>query len=81
MSEPADKEDVKVLVDRLDKLGESFKGLREQNSAEHGSLFTKLTFITSLTGWLKDSWIRFTILPPPPVVKPTFNNPPKDGTQ
>lgn len=68
MSEPADKDDVKVLVAKLEQL-------REQNSAEHGSLFTKMTHLGNLMSWLKDAWKRFSILPPPPA------DPPKDDTQ
>ena len=76
MKEPADKEDVKALVEKLDQLGESVKGMRSQNSIEHGSLFTKLTHLGNLMGWLKDAWRRFSILPPPPM-----EIPPKDDTQ
>lgn len=68
MNEPADKDDVKMLADKLD-------GLRVQNSIEHGSLFSKMTHLGSLMGWLKDAWRRFSILPPPPP------DPPEDDTQ
>lgn len=76
MTDPADKEDVKVLVAKIDTLGRSVEGMRAQNSAEHGSLFTKLLHITELMHWLRDSWKRFMYLPPPPPDKP-----PKDNTQ
>ena len=42
------------------------EGNRTQNSLEHGSLFTKMTHLGNLMGWLKEAWRRFSILPPPP---------------
>lgn len=77
MSDPADKDDVKVLVEKLGKLGESIEGMRAQNSAEHGSLFTKMLHVTELMHWLRARWQRFMDLPPPPIKPP--NN--KDDTQ
>jgi hypothetical protein len=50
--EPATKEDIA-------KLEASIEGMRAQNSAEHGSLFTKLLRITELMTWLKAKWERF----------------------
>jgi hypothetical protein len=81
MNEPASKEDVKALVEKLDQLGDSFKGLRDQNSAEHGSLFTKMTHLTNLMTWLKEGWRRFSILPDPPEDRTKPGTPPKDDTQ
>lgn len=75
MNEPADKEDVKTLVTKLDQLGTSVENMRAQNSAEHGSLFTKMLNITNVVNWLKTAWLKFQILPPPPP------EPPKDDTQ
>jgi hypothetical protein len=81
MNEPASKEDMKVLVEKLDQLGDSVKGMRDQNSAEHGSLFLKMTHLGNLMGWLKDAWRRFSILPPPPEERPKPGATPKDDTQ
>lgn len=78
MNDPVTKDDVNVLVKKLDELGNSVKGMREQNSQEHGSLFTKITHLGNLMGWLKDAWRRFSILPAPPEERP---KPPKDDTQ
>lgn len=75
MTEPADKEDVKVLVTKLDKLGDSIEGMRSQNSAEHGSLYGLMEACATGISWIKAAWRRFSILPAPPA------DPPKDDTQ
>jgi hypothetical protein len=74
VTDPADKEDVKLLMTKLEHL-------REQNSIEHGSLFTKMTHLGNLMGWLKAAWHRFSILPPPPADIPKTPEKPKDDTQ
>lgn len=85
MNEPATKEDLEaakaVLIERLGKIDRALDGLRKQNSAEHGSLFIKQTHLTNLMHWIKDAWSKFSILPPPPVIKPPHAIPPKDDTQ
>lgn len=77
MNEPASKEDVERLATRLGEVEKSVKGMREQNSAEHGSLFLKLTHLGNLMAWIRDAWKRFSILPEPP----EETKPPKDDTQ
>lgn len=85
MNDPATKEDIEaakaVLVEQLGKLDKSLKGMREQNSLEHGSLFTKMTHVGNLMGWLRDAWHRFSILPTPPEERTKRGVPPKDDTQ
>jgi hypothetical protein len=38
-------------------------GFRQQQSAEHGSLFAKLTYITEMLVWIKQKWAAFTRMP------------------
>lgn len=82
MSEPATKEDIEALrldvaslESRVEAARISVDNMRAQNSAEHGSLFTKLLHITDLMHWLRDKWDRF-MGPPAPGAKL-----PKDDTQ
>jgi hypothetical protein len=80
MNEPASKEDLEKVLQRLDDVEKSVEGMRSQNSAEHGSLFTKMTHITELMHWLRAKWERF-MGPPAPTI-PTPPAPPrKDDTQ
>ena len=52
------------LVEKLDQLKreqrEGLEGFRQQQSAEHGTLFSKLTYITELMIWIKVRWEKFT---------------------
>ncbi len=72
MNEPATKEDLErvrvELIDRMNTVDRSMEGLRSQNSAEHGSLFSKLLHITEALHWIRARWERFTRIPdgPPP---------------
>lgn len=74
MTGPVSREDLEQardqIIERLDAMDKSVEGMRSQNSAEHGSLFSKLLHLTEIAHWLKAAWIRFTILPPPPDDKP-----------
>jgi hypothetical protein len=62
------KEEVLVAIARLEKLtsesvivnNRSIEAMRSQNSAEHGSLFSKLEFIATSVHWLKKQWEKFT---------------------
>lgn len=58
MNEPT--EETKLILARLDSLEKSVEGMRSQNSAEHGSLFTKLLHLTEVMHWIRAKWIRFT---------------------
>ena len=64
MSDPINREDLERvradLASRIEGIDRSVEGMRSQNSAEHGSLFGKLTLIAELVGWLKAQWQRFT---------------------
>lgn len=72
--EPATKGDVEQLRqemhDRFKEstraLTEGLEGHRQQQSAEHGSLFAKLTYITELAVWLKTKWLSFSRNNEPP---------------
>lgn len=65
------KEELLAAILRLEKLmGEtviitsrSIEGMRSQNSAEHGSLFSKLEYISAALAWIKAKWERFTRTP------------------
>lgn len=63
MSEPATREDLErmrdALTERIQIMDNSVNAMRSQNSAEHGSLFTKLSFISEIVVWIKAQWIRF----------------------
>jgi len=63
MTDPATKEDLekveKKVLERLDRMDDSVENMRGQNSAEHGSLFTKLTYITEMMVWIKQKWTNF----------------------
>lgn len=65
--EPATKEDVEKLRQemhhRFEQSDRSMEGMRGQNSAEHGSLFSKLTYITEMLVWVKTKWVQFTRMP------------------
>jgi hypothetical protein len=56
-------EEAKTILARLDGLEKSVEGMRAQNSAEHGSLFTKLLHLTEVMHWLRDKWNKFTRAP------------------
>lgn len=62
MSEEFDRlrEDIAKIEQRVIAMKDSVENMRAQNSAEHGSLFSKLIHITDLMHWLKDKWIKFT---------------------
>lgn len=74
MSEPASRDDLEAakeaIIKRINSMDDSVNNMRDQNSAEHGSLFSKQSNLTNLMNWLKDAWIRFTIMSPPPEDKP-----------
>lgn len=77
MTEPATKEDLdktaQTILDRLGKIDDSVENMRGQNSAEHGSLFSKLTYISEMMVWIKTQWTRFTRAPDhPPQDRPPF---------
>lgn len=69
MTDPATKEDLekaaKLVIERLERLDDSVENMRGQNSAEHGSLFSKLTYITEMLIWIKTKWQRFMRHPDP----------------
>lgn len=85
MNEPATKEDLEkardAIIVRIEAMDGSVKGMREQNSQEHGSLFTKQSYVIYMINWLRDSWRRFGILSPPPAEPSEPPKPPKDDTQ
>ncbi len=70
VSDPATKEDLErvriELVTRINSMGRSLEGMRSQNSAEHGSLFSKLLNITEVLHWVRARWERFTRVPDGP---------------
>jgi hypothetical protein len=63
MTEHATREDLEkakdAIVDRINAMDRSVEGMRAQNSAEHGSIFTKLLHISELMHWLRGQWERF----------------------
>lgn len=65
MNEPVTREDLEKakaeIIERIRIMDASVESMRSQNSAEHGSLFTKLSYITELTVWLKSQWSKFKI--------------------
>lgn len=65
--DPASKEDVEKLRqemhERFGQTERSVEAMRGQNSAEHGSLFSKLSYITEMLVWVKTKWIQFTRTP------------------
>jgi hypothetical protein len=66
-TEPATKGDVEKLRQemhaRFELHDRQVEGMRTQNSHEHGSLFTKLIYITEMLVWIKTKWIAFTRTP------------------
>jgi len=62
MNDPATKQDVEILRKEMHERFEiseaSMEGMRGQNSAEHGSIITKLLHIGELMLWLKSQWSR-----------------------
>lgn len=50
------------IAGKIETVAQSLEGLRAQNSAEHGSLFSKLTRITEMVAYLKSQWEKFTRL-------------------
>ena len=70
VSDPATREDLekasKAIIAKVDAMDRSVNNMRDQNSAEHGSLFSKLLHITELMIWLKAKWERFTRVPDGP---------------
>lgn len=54
--EPATKEDVEKLRQEMYR---SLEGHRQQQSAEHGSIMAKLTYVTEISIWLKTRWEKF----------------------
>jgi hypothetical protein len=68
MTDPATSEDVKKaeqsVLDRLDALERKaeagMEGFRQQQSAEHGALFSVMRNILEAINWLKGQWIKFT---------------------
>ena len=64
MNEPATKEDVenlrKEMHSRFEQTDRSMEGMRGQNSAEHGTLFSQHRYMTELMVWIKTKWERFT---------------------
>jgi hypothetical protein len=66
-NEPATKGDLEKLRqemhERSSAIERSVEGMRGQNSAEHGSLFSKLTYITEMLVWVKTRWEKFTRSP------------------
>lgn len=69
MTDPATREDVekakREILERLGTVDASVEAMRGQNSAEHGSLFSKLLHITEVVHWVKSKWERFTRVPDP----------------
>lgn len=70
MMEPATKDDLEhvriELTIRINAMQESVENMRGQNSAEHGSLFSKLLHLTELLHWVRARWERFTRVPDGP---------------
>ena len=70
---PATKEDVATLRremhSRFEQTDRNVEGMRGQNSAEHGSLFSQNRYMTEIMVWLKSKWMSF-----------SRNEPPKDKT-
>lgn len=48
------------IIERIRVMDASVEAMRSQNSAEHGSLSTKLDYITLAVRWLKSQWEKFT---------------------
>lgn len=65
--EAASKEDLEKLRQEMhtrhDQTERSVEAMRGQNSAEHGSLFSKLTYVTEMLVWVKTKWVQFTRTP------------------
>lgn len=82
MNEPATREDLEkakqAIIDAIKVMDDSVEAMRGQNSAEHGSLFTKLLHVTELMHWLRAKWEKFMALPTPPDRRAGR---PKDDTQ
>ena len=43
----------------MQKLIKSVESMRSQNSAEHGAMESKMSYMTSTMLWLKAKWERF----------------------